>query len=159
MPKPEMETMPVRPLLLLIEDDVDAAAVLADYLAMEGIAIAAVESAVGAAALVRLTRPAAVVLDLGLPQGSGAALLAELKADPAVSALPVIVLADAGDAAALRPTRAAQMAAVLEKPLDLDDLLAAVRAATARPTGRPRGEARQNGALRPLQAVGPGASF
>jgi DNA-binding response OmpR family regulator len=113
--------------VLVVEDDAGLRAVLEDALGAEGYAVTATDSALGARSLARLVEPDAVVLDLGLPYRSGASLLAELKADPETRDIPVIVLS--GMVEVLTPPRRAQAAAVLEKPVDLDALLGAVRAA------------------------------
>jgi CheY-like chemotaxis protein len=114
-----------RPRVLLIEDDAATSDLLADLLEFEGFAPTALGSALGAADRARRLRPDAILLDLLLPYRSGASVLAALKADPATAGIPVIVCSAVPDS--LSPARAAQAAAVLEKPLDLERLLAAVR--------------------------------
>jgi CheY-like chemotaxis protein len=98
-------------------------------LSLAGYQVAAAESALGVVDRVRRHRPAAVVLDLGLPYVSGAHLLAALRedADPAVRAVPVVVVSALAEA--LPPARRAQASAVLGKPFSADDLLSAVQGA------------------------------
>jgi DNA-binding response OmpR family regulator len=118
---------PAGPVVLVVEDDPGVAALLADVLAGAGYAPATTASALGAAALARRLRPAAVLLDLGLPYRSGGALLGDLKADPATAAIPVLVVSALADA--LPPARRALAAGVVAKPFSPAALLAAVRGA------------------------------
>ena len=116
-----------RPVVLVVEDDAGVAALLADVLTWGGYAPTTTGSALGALDLARRLRPAAVLLDLGLPYRSGGALLGALKADPATAAVPVLVVSALAED--LPPARRAQAAAVLGKPFSPTALLAAVRAA------------------------------
>ena len=124
------------PVVLVGEDEPGVAALLAAVLAGAGYAPATTGSALGAVALVRRLRPAAVLLDLGLPYRSGGALLGALKADRATAGVPVLVVSALADA--LPPARRALTAGVLGKPFSPAALLAAVRAATAARPGAPR---------------------
>ena len=114
--------------VVVIEDDPGVVALLRDALAGGGYAVTATGTAVGALELVRRVRPCAVILDLGLPFRSGVALLAELTADPATAAVPVIVVSALTEQ--LSPERKALAAAVLAKPFGVQELLEALRAAT-----------------------------
>jgi PAS domain S-box-containing protein len=84
--------------------------------------------------LVRERDPDAVMLDVDLPDGDGVELLAELKADPATAAMPVLVVtADA------RPSQeervlAAGATAYVAKPIDVRSFLRMLDAALARRT-------------------------
>ena len=125
--------------VLVVEDDPEVAALLAEVLAGAGYAPTTTNSALGAVALAKRLRPVVLVLDLGLPYRSGGALLDDLQADPATAALPVVVVSAFADA--LPPARRARVASVLDKPFSPAALVAAVRAAAGRPPagagGRP----------------------
>ena len=77
--------------ILVVEDDPDLILFLGELLTSAGYRVAAVDSTLGTAALIRRERPAAILLDLGLPYRSGVSLLAELKAQPDTTAIPVII--------------------------------------------------------------------
>ena len=113
--------------VVVVADNPDLAALLAEELADAGYAVAATGSALGAAALVRRIRPRAVVLDLGLPYRSGASLLAALKADPRTAGVPVVVVSAYTEE--LSRDQADLAAAVIAKPFDPEALLAALHAA------------------------------
>ncbi len=125
------------PAALVVEDDPPTAALLSDLLTDEGYAVAVSPSAFGVREMVERLQPWAIVLDLGLPYRSGAALLADLKADPITASVPVIVVSALAEA--LPPDRKALAAAVISKPFAVDELLDALCAAGA--ATRPRGGA------------------
>jgi CheY-like chemotaxis protein len=121
--------LPGLPCVLIVEDEPGIRELYVQLLTLEGFRTASAESALGALALIRRLRPAAVVLDLGLPYVSGLHLLAELRADPdpAVRAVPVVVASALTET--LPPDRRAQVSAVLSKPFSLRVLADTVRAA------------------------------
>ena len=116
-----------RTTLLVVEDDPEIAATLTDVLGDEGYAVQVLDTAVGVLGPIACLRPHAILLDLALPYRSGAALLADLKADPATAAIPVIVVSAYLES--LPPERAALASARIAKPFEVPDLLAALQAA------------------------------
>jgi signal transduction histidine kinase/ActR/RegA family two-component response regulator len=80
------------PLVLVVEDDAQAGELLSDYLTSGGYAVARAASGEQALHLVRDRRPAAITLDLLLPDRDGLELLALLKSLPATHEIPVIVV-------------------------------------------------------------------
>jgi CheY-like chemotaxis protein len=110
--------------VLIVEDDADLSEMMAELLTIEG--FEARTAANGREALDYLHRhakPDLILLDLMMPEMDGWEFRRRQKADPALAALPVIVLS------ALDPARAADVRAdaVLKKPLDFDRLLELVR--------------------------------
>jgi two-component system, chemotaxis family, response regulator Rcp1 len=89
--------------------------------------------------------PDLVLLDLNLPKKSGHEVLAEIKRDPALHGIPVVVLTSS--AAESDVTRAYELSAngYVTKPVDLDDYVRVVRLIdhfwrrTTTPTGHPAG--------------------
>jgi DNA-binding response OmpR family regulator len=112
--------------LLVVEDDERVVAVWAAALADEGYEVRTQGSALGVAGLLRDWCPDAVLLDLGLPYRSGAALLVDLKTDPTTEAVPVVIVSAAPDT--LPPEYRGLVAAVLPKPFDLAHALAVLAA-------------------------------
>jgi CheY-like chemotaxis protein len=113
--------------VLVIEDDAGIRELLTDLLQGNGYAVTATDSALGASTLVRRLRPAAILLDLGLPYRSGGALLHDLKTDPATAGIPILVVSALAET--LTPERRALTAGVVAKPFSPDTLLSAVRSA------------------------------
>jgi CheY-like chemotaxis protein len=73
-------------------------------------------------------RPDLVLLDLNLPRLDGRAVLAAVKQDPALRAIPVVVLTTSRAPADVREAYALHANAYVVKPADLDAHFAAVRA-------------------------------
>src|SRR3569832_56757 len=90
----EPATSAPRPKLLIVDDDTDLCAMLAEYLGPEGCTTEAVGS--GPAALERLGRDTVdlVVLDVMLPELSGFEVLRRIRA---LNRVPVILLSARGD--------------------------------------------------------------
>jgi DNA-binding response OmpR family regulator len=110
--------------VLIVEDDDDLRDMMAQLLSLEGFQAAAVAN--GREALEYLREedaPGVILLDLMMPVMDGWEFRRRQQADPALAAVPVIVLS------ALDQSRAWDVAAdaVLKKPLDFDRLLALVR--------------------------------
>jgi CheY-like chemotaxis protein len=91
------ETFNAKKTVLLVEDEEPLRRVLRDLLEREGFTV--VEAADGVAALDEVDRsaPDVLVLDLNLPRLDGYGVLTHLRARPATSRLPVIVLTAKGD--------------------------------------------------------------
>ncbi len=113
--------------MLVVEDDPGTSALLIDVLEDEGYTVEVLDTALGVSSEIERLRPAAILLDLALPYRSEAALLADLKADPATAAIPVIVVSAYLES--LPPERAALASARIAKPFEVQDLLAALQAA------------------------------
>jgi chemotaxis family two-component system response regulator Rcp1 len=73
-------------------------------------------------------RPDIVFLDLDLPKVNGFQVLAEMKADPELRRISVIVMSNSSAESDLARAYDAQIAAYLVKPADLDDYFNAIRA-------------------------------
>jgi len=122
--------------VLLVEDDAGDV-----YLTSEGLAASTVQSQVhvvrdGVEALQFLrreppyegvVRPDLIILDLNLPRMSGRELLAEVKTDPLLRAIPVVVLTTSTSNVDI--TKAYELHANLyvHKPTRLDDYLSVVQ--------------------------------
>ncbi|HXG40379.1 MAG TPA: response regulator [Candidatus Limnocylindrales bacterium] len=127
-----------RPVLLVVEDEARNAALVQAVLGSAGYELVVVGSLAGARAWLAGHRPDLVLLDIGLPDGSGLDLARELRATPATSAVPILV----ASARVLPEDRlAAQEAgcdAFLGKPIGPRELLEAV-ATHLVDAGRPSG--------------------
>ena len=112
--------------LLIVEDDASATHLLQELFNAVGYAVTTTDSALGTTGLVRRLRPSVILLDLGLPYRSGVSLLADLKADPATSDIPVLVITGFPDV--LTTERRAMVGDVIPKPFDPRALVETVRA-------------------------------
>jgi DNA-binding response OmpR family regulator len=82
---------------------------------------------------VRALRPDVVVLDLMLPGKSGLEILTDMRADPALAQLPVLMLTARGQERDREAAQNAGATAFLAKPFANADVLAAVEAVAAAP--------------------------
>jgi CheY-like chemotaxis protein len=115
--------------ILLIDDDPMICDLVSLVMESAGFAVTTTDSALGAVELVRSVKPDAIILDLGLPYRSGATLLRDLKDQPDLAPIPVVILS--GMAEMLTGSRRDLAAAVLSKPFATDALIYAIRNALA----------------------------
>jgi chemotaxis family two-component system response regulator Rcp1 len=67
-------------------------------------------------------RPDLILLDLNLPGKDGRELLAELRADPTLHTIPVVVLTTSGAAGDIQRTYDLAATAYVTKPVDASEL-------------------------------------
>jgi CheY-like chemotaxis protein len=80
-------------------------------------------------ACARPPRPAAILLDLNMPGGTGIGTIVRLKGDAALRDIPVVVVSGSDDPADRADSLRAGAAAFVTKPIGADTLLAALHAA------------------------------
>ena len=116
--------------LLLIDDDQELCELLSSWLSQEGFAVRACHDGLSARAALAEAAPAAVVLDVMLPDGSGLELLKQLRSDHAE--LPVLMLSARGEP--LDRILGLELGAddYLAKPCDPRELTARLRAVLRR---------------------------
>jgi DNA-binding response OmpR family regulator len=117
--------------LALVEDNAELAKLLAQGLNAEGYATDVLATAAEARAAVTTTRYAALVLDLGLPDGDGLAILREirLRNDP----VPVLVLTARGGLHDRVSGLRSGADDYLVKPFAIEELVARLEALLRRP--------------------------
>lgn len=75
--------------IVVIDDDPAAIEIVRTYLSRDGYSVVAVTDSRRAIAEVRRVKPAAIILDVLMPHRDGWEILADLKADPELQAIPV----------------------------------------------------------------------
>ncbi|HET6584670.1 MAG TPA: response regulator [Nannocystaceae bacterium] len=137
-----MDLIETQPLVLIVDDDDDVRAAIAETLEDEGFRVA--QAANGMAALQAASRggtPALILLDLWMPVLDGWGFLERRSIEPDLAAVPVIVMS-----ASPFERHVPGVQRLLKKPIRFDDLLEAVRAemeppsssAPAKPPSYPR---------------------
>ena len=89
---PPKEIDPDRSPVLVIEDDHDTMLIYEEYLEGSGFQLIPAQSLKEARQVLAQVRPMAIVLDILLPEESGWTLLAEMKGNPSLRDIPVIVV-------------------------------------------------------------------
>ena len=110
--------------LLVVDDNVDAAATLGMLLEACGHEVAVEHASLRALARVREFQPDAALLDIGLPEMDGNELARRLRADPASSATALIAVTGYGRDQDRGAALAAGFDHHLVKPVDMDRLAA-----------------------------------
>jgi signal transduction histidine kinase/DNA-binding response OmpR family regulator len=80
------------PLILVVDDDVTVRELVERHLARAGFAVVTASGGKEGLRLVRELRPAAVTLDIQMPDLDGWTVLAAIKGDPAVASIPVVLM-------------------------------------------------------------------
>ena len=113
--------------ILLIEDDADIRAVLIEFLTDEGYIVCGAEHGADALALLGGTTatPRLILLDLMMPVMNGWIFRMQQRANPTLADIPIVVLS--ASPALLDQYGPMDVAGLLAKPIDLDDLLTVVQ--------------------------------
>ena len=125
------------PLILLVEDNPGDVRLTREALREGGLAVEMTAVPDGEEALAYLRRdgehgdaprPDLVLLDLNLPRKNGVEVLEEIKADPDLRAVPVIMLTTSASARDVSACYDRGVNCYVVKPLDLDDFTRLVQA-------------------------------
>lgn len=121
------------PLVLIVEDDPSVRGLLQTLLGAQGYRVTVADD--GLAGLVKASsaRPALILLDLMMPDLGGLRVLEELRGDPSLSSVPVLVVTGKVDVV---PSLRAELGedSVFAKPFAVADLLARVDELTGGPS-------------------------
>src|SRR5687768_6318596 len=131
--------IPAMPEVLVIEDEPDIRALVVHHLSKEGFRCRTAATGPEGLAAARATGPDLIVLDLMLPQLDGLEVCRRLRAEPATTTIPVIMLTAKADE--IDRVVGLEMGAddYVAKPFSPKELVARVRAVLRR--ARPAGEA------------------
>jgi adenylate cyclase len=113
-----------RATVLVVDDDPTMRSLLAKTLDKEGYRVISACNGVEALSLAREERPQAITLDVLMPQMDGWGALKELKADPALRDIPVIMVTVLNERGLAIPLGAADF---MTKPVDRERLAALLR--------------------------------
>lgn len=113
--------------VLLIEDEPNIIEAIRFLLTRDGWRVATHSDGVGAVEAVRRTGPDLVILDVMLPNRSGFDILAELRADPATQAMPVLMLTARGQSRDRELAERTGASRFMTKPFANSEILAVVR--------------------------------
>lgn len=108
--------------ILLIDDDSDLLRLLRRKLLAAGFEVALAQDGFSAVRVARKEAPDVVVLDLGLPAGSGFEVMERMRQNMELNHIPIVVLTGRDEGFEER-TREAGAVAFLRKPVDPDRLI------------------------------------
>jgi DNA-binding response OmpR family regulator len=117
-----------RPLILCADDDEDILSLVSLRLERAGFDVVKVLDGDAAVAAARERRPAVAVLDVMMPKRTGLEVLAEIRADPALRGLKVILLSARVQESDIERGLDAGADAYLAKPFKAQELVAKVQA-------------------------------
>ncbi len=113
--------------ILIVDDDPDILRALQMRLKASGYAVHCAEDGMEAISKARKHTPDLIVLDLGIPAGDGFVVLDTLKTNIDLSSIPVIVLSGRDRRANEERVLNAGAKAFLQKPVQTNEFLAAIR--------------------------------
>jgi DNA-binding response OmpR family regulator len=114
------ESASAAPLVLIIDDDAKAIGLLRLYLTEAGYAVTIAHDGQAGLAQMAQLHPDAIILDVLLPKVDGWAFLAQIKADPTLKEVPIIIASVVDQKAKGFALGAAQY---LVKPVSKEELL------------------------------------
>ena len=113
--------------VVLIEDEANISQALRFILTRDGFEVTTHGDGNGAVEMLREKRPDVVILDLMLPGRSGFEILSEMRADPGLAQIPVLMLSARGQARDREAAARAGADRFMAKPFANGEILAAVR--------------------------------
>jgi CheY-like chemotaxis protein len=119
---------------LVVDDDVFVLSALAEMMSEEGYDVHTASNGFSAIRLATELRPLVILLDLVLPERSGAEVLTDLRSDPATRDAAVVIVT--GHAASLSEAQLAETDGLVDKPFDVSELLNTVQRAVQRAAAR-----------------------
>lgn len=113
--------------VLLVEDEPNIAEAIRFLLIRDGWQVEVVSDGTEAVPAARVIRPDLVILDLMLPGQSGIEILNVLRADPAISSVPVMMLTAKGQGRDREAAERAGVSRFMTKPFSNAEMREAVR--------------------------------
>lgn len=112
--------------VLIIEDEEDAAELFAEMMRVSGFHVVKTSSTAPAIAMMTDEKPDVVLLDIMMPEISGLDILRQMRADPVLLNIPVIVVSAMSMPTDIRHSMEAGASTYLTKPVGFIDLKEAV---------------------------------
>ena len=112
--------------ILVVEDEQDAAEMFAEMMRVNGFRVLKATGCETAISLINAEKPAAVLLDIMMPDISGLEVLRFIQHEPGLSSIPVIVVSANSLPADIKTGLEAGASIYLTKPVDYLDLKQAV---------------------------------
>jgi two-component system cell cycle response regulator DivK len=115
--------------VLIIEDEADAAELFAEMMRVSGFRVLKTSSSAPAMTMMTAEKPDVVLLDIMMPDISGLEILRQMRADPELTNIPVVVVSAKGMPADIKNGMEAGASTYLTKPVGFLELKEAVERA------------------------------
>ena len=115
--------------VLIIEDEADAAELFAEMMRVSGFRVLKTTSSKPALSLLSTEKPDIVILDIMMPEVSGLDILRQMRQEPALAEIPVVVVSAKSMPADIRIGMEAGASTYLTKPVGFLELKEAVEQA------------------------------
>ena len=117
---------PTQKTIIVVEDEQDAAEMFAEMMRVSGFRVLKASGSAPAMQMISVEKPAAVILDIMMPDVSGLEVLRYMRRDPKLAGIPVIVVSAKSMPADIRVGMDEGAAVYLTKPVGYLDLKEAV---------------------------------
>lgn len=121
-------TLPSRT-VLIIEDEADAAELFAEMMRVSGFHVLKTTNSAPALSMMSADKPDVVIMDIMMPETSGLDILRQMRRDPALAGVPVVVVSAKSMPADIKNGMEAGASTYLTKPVGFLELKEAVEKA------------------------------
>jgi DNA-binding response OmpR family regulator len=118
--------------VLIVEDEPDAAELFAEMMRVSGFRVLKTSSSAPALNLIATEKPDIIILDIMMPEVSGLDILRQMRQDPELATIPVIVVSAKSTPADIKIGLEAGAFTYLTKPIGFLELKEAVERALGR---------------------------
>jgi CheY-like chemotaxis protein len=115
--------------VLIVEDEEDAAELFAEMMRVSGFRVLKTSSSAPAISIMNAEKPDIVILDIMMPEVSGLDILRQMRIDPGLSSIPVVVVSAKSMPADIKNGMEAGASTYITKPVGFFDLKEAVERA------------------------------
>ena len=115
--------------VLIIEDEEDAADMFAEMMRVSGYRVLKTSSSTPALTMMTIEKPDVVILDIMMPEISGLDILRQMRRDPALANIPVVVVSATSMPADIKHGMEAGASMYLTKPVGFTELREAIERA------------------------------
>jgi len=112
--------------VLIVEDEEDAAELFAEMMRVSGFRVLKTSSSTPALTMMSAEKPDLVILDIMMPEISGLDILRQMRRDPALADIPVVVVSAKSMPADIKNGMEAGASMYLSKPVGFLELREAV---------------------------------